>query len=429
MLDVTGDPMWLNGAQSAFRAEADRSYLVVAPEAVLRPEVRPLVQNTLKSNDNQADYLLISPRAMLDVAQPLLDWRSEQGLTVMAVPVEEVYQEFGFGEERPEAVRDFLAYAYHQRSAPSPRYVLLLGDATLDPKDYLQTGLTNQVPSPPVKTSFTWTVSDPSYAAVNGEDVLPDLAIGRLPAATVEEAQVLVADNPDPAGDFEANAEDIATGVFAERDPTKIYLGELGAHAAHEAIVGAFDEGASIVSYIGHGGIDLWADEKIFKNAHVEGLAPQSQQPLLLTLNCLNGYFTFPHFNSLSEELMKAEGKVMSPQNQRMIFPSHKSRRNARHGTILSEASSDFVQDCRRGHKNEFSLFEQALEYSIRWTLRPNQSADEDIRIDNDSMHFSACIPPSFMLGGVGKLIGFSLGERAFLSFKKGQQVTPSSML
>ena len=109
VLDVTGDPMWLNGAQSAFRAEADRSYLVVAPEAVLRPEVRPLVQNTLKSNDNQADYLLISPRAMLDVAQPLLDWRSEQGLTVMALPVEEVYQEFGFGEERPEAVRDFLA--------------------------------------------------------------------------------------------------------------------------------------------------------------------------------------------------------------------------------------------------------------------------------------------------------------------------------
>ena len=274
VVDVTGQPMWLNGAQPAFRAEAERSYLVVAPEAVLRPDVRPLVQNTLKSNDNQADYLMIGPRAMLEVAQPLLDWRSEQGLTVMAVPVEEVYQEFGFGEERPEAVRDFLAYAYHQWSAPSPRYVLLLGDATLDPKDYLQTGLTNQVPSPPVKTSFMWTVSDPSYAAVNGEDVLPDLAIGRLPAATVEEAQVLV----DKLLAYEAGETTMAGTTVLVAD-------------------------SSIVSYVGHGGIDLWADEKIFKNAHVEGLALQSQQPLLLTLNCLNTCSTKLYYQSSSQVL------------------------------------------------------------------------------------------------------------------------------
>jgi hypothetical protein len=26
-------------------------------------------------------------------------------------------------------------------------------------------------------------------------------------------------------------------------------------------------------------------------------------------MNCLNGYFHFPYFNSLSEELLKAEGK------------------------------------------------------------------------------------------------------------------------
>jgi hypothetical protein len=29
----------------------------------------------------------------------------------------------------------------------------------------------------------------------------------------------------------------------------------------------------------------------------------------VLTLNCLNGYFHFPYFNSLAEELVKAEGK------------------------------------------------------------------------------------------------------------------------
>ncbi len=34
------------------------------------------------------------------------------------------------------------------------------------------------------KTSYLWTASDPALAAVNGEDLLPDLAIGRLPATT-----------------------------------------------------------------------------------------------------------------------------------------------------------------------------------------------------------------------------------------------------
>jgi len=63
------------------------------------------------------------------------------------------------------------------------------------------------------------------------------------------------------------------------------------------------------MSYMGHGGIHLWADENIVNIGDVAPLAPQSQQPLLLTMNCLNGYFQFPYFNSLSEELLKAEGK------------------------------------------------------------------------------------------------------------------------
>ena len=312
ILDTTDEPVWLNGAQAGFRAEANHSYLIVAPDAALQPEVKPLVSSTLKSTRHQADYLMVGPRAMLEAAQPLVDWRVEQGLEVMAVPVEELYQEFA-----------------------------------------------NQVPSPTVKTSFMWTVSDPSYVAVNGEDALPDLAIGRLPAATADEVRVmmgkilayesreatmsgkavLVADNPDRAGDFEADAEDIATNLLATRDTTKIYLGQLGAQDTHDAIVGAFDQGASIVSYMGHGGIDLWADEKIFKNSHVNGLASQSQQPLLLTLNCLNGYFIFPHFNSLSEELLKAEGKgviaAFSPSGLSLDEPAHLF-----HKVLLSEILS-----------------------------------------------------------------------------------------
>ena len=71
-------------------------------------------------------------------------------------------------------------------------------------------------------------------------------------------------------------------------------------------IAAAFDQGAALVSYLGHGGIAVWASENVFNNQDVATLAPQSQQPLLLTIDCLNGYFHFPFLNSLAEEFLKA---------------------------------------------------------------------------------------------------------------------------
>ena len=81
------------------------------------------------------------------------------------------------------------------------------------------------------------------------------------------------------------------------------------------------------MSYMGHGAIHLWANEKLLDIWDVEALSPQAQQPLLLTMNCLNGYFHFPYHNSLSEELLKAEGKgviaAFSPTGLSLNGPAH----------------------------------------------------------------------------------------------------------
>jgi hypothetical protein len=257
-----------------------------------------------------------------------VELRREQGLVARTVAIEDVYQEFGFGEAGPEAIRAFLAYAYQSWKKPSPRYVVLLGDSTYDPKDYLATHVADRVPFHPVKTSFLWTSSDPAYAAVNGDDLVPDIAIGRLPAASLAQAEtlvdklvaferagqaldgkaVLVADNADLAGSFEADAEDVAATVLPGREVQRIYLRDFGASTRAE-IAGAFDAGSSLLSYVGHGGTAVWASENVFNNQDVSALAAAAQQPLLLTLNCLNGFFHFPPLNSLAEELVKAEGK------------------------------------------------------------------------------------------------------------------------
>src|SRR4029450_3451476 len=118
---------------------------------------------TRRSPGNRADSLLVAPRAFLAAAQPLLERRQSEGLVIRAVSVEEIYEQFGHGEAGPDAIRAFLEYAYQSWSRPSPRYVLLLGDATYDPKNYLGTGAVNWLPGQSVKTSYLWTVSDPAY--------------------------------------------------------------------------------------------------------------------------------------------------------------------------------------------------------------------------------------------------------------------------
>ena len=336
LLDTTNaHPRWLSGAEVGeggsvrVRVESGRRYLAVSQEAVLRPELWKPRATGLRSENNGGDYLLIGPEEFLSVAAPLLELRRSEGLRVKAVSMEDIYSEFGFGEATPEALGEFLSYAYHEWRSPSPRYVVLLGDATFDFKDALKTGVKNWVPPRMVKTSYLWTASDPSYAAVNGEDILPDLAIGRLPAATIEEARsmvekivayengvaglnaapvVLVADNPDVAGNFVADADEIAAHL-SERAVQRIYLNQLGVATTRASILRAFDDGASVVGYMGHGGIHLWASENVFNIGDVSSLTPQPQQPLLLLMNCLNGYFHFPYFNSLAEELLKAGDK------------------------------------------------------------------------------------------------------------------------
>jgi hypothetical protein len=198
-----------------------------------------------------------------------------------------------------------------------------------------------------LRTSYLWTASDPVYAALNGDDLLPDVALGRLPAGTVDEARimvdkvvafetsgrsfsgpaVLVADNADSGGDFEADADDVGSSVLASRAVEKLYLRDLGGQT-RSAIQGAFDSGPAFVSYIGHGGIAVWASENVWNNVDVDSLSPQPQLPLAFTMNCLDGYFHFPSLNSLAEQLVKADGKgaiaAFAPSGLSVNDPAHR---------------------------------------------------------------------------------------------------------
>src|SRR5262249_31031035 len=115
LLDTTGVPRWLTGVVStatgaSFPVEAGRRYL--ATSTVLRPVIHRMQGGFLKDTTNRADYLLLAPKAFLAAAQPLLDLRQSQGLAAKAVSLEDVYEQFGHGETGPQAIKEFLEYAY-----------------------------------------------------------------------------------------------------------------------------------------------------------------------------------------------------------------------------------------------------------------------------------------------------------------------------
>jgi hypothetical protein len=228
--------------------------------------------------------------------------------------------------------------------------VLLLGDSSYDPRNF--TGYDQGAPLPVLwaKTSYLWTSSDPTLGAVNGEDLLPDVAIGRLPAKTLAEAQalvqkvlawekasqdlggtaVLVADNPDRAGDFEADLLDIQSSFLTSRPTKTLFLRQLGRSMRGE-ILASFDEGASLMSYAGHGGPAVWASENVLNSWDTKSLLAQSRQPLMLTFTCLNGYFVAPNYDALSEAFLKVEGRgtigSFSPSGLSLDAPAHRFHR------------------------------------------------------------------------------------------------------
>jgi hypothetical protein len=359
VLDVAPDgsaPRWVVGSEVAgssvrWRVEAGRRYLVATGEGVRRPRVVRPPASTLRSAANRADYLLIAPEAFLPAAEPLLLHRESQGLAVKGVSLEEIAREFGHGQPSGEAIRTFVGHAYHPWAKPSVRYVVLVGDTTYDPRRFsASTTMASPLPALWGKTSWLLTAKDPVLGAVNGEDEVPDVAVGRIPATTLEQAQLLigkllawegsgqgiggkallVADDADAAGDFEWDVEDVRASFLGDREAEVLKVGQLGA-GTRPAIQATFDGGPGLVSYVGHGGSAVWASENVWNSWDAPSLRAQSRQPLLLTMNCLNGYFVGTNFESLSESMLKAEGRgaiaAISPSGLSVDGPAHQYHR------------------------------------------------------------------------------------------------------
>jgi hypothetical protein len=353
-------------------------------EAFAKPvEITAWEPVDLRAPDHRADMVIITARELQSAADRLAEHHRAEGLATEVVLTEEIYDCHGEGVAGPQAIRAFLADAFRRWSPPAPLFVTLLGDCTRDHHGVFPDGVRNHVPSfsdPNLAArAVHWEASDLRHVQIAGEDGLADMLIGRLSARDSESAMALVekviaygADPPpgpwrsrvgfiaddDRIGSvsFDEMCEEIRAQTMSASLPTEtVYLRELPlsdnlllpaeaivdplyekvSREATTRIRDLFNSGHLISTYFGHGGPNIWADERIWFGCESPRsdnlrLSEERRLPFLINMTCSSGAIDFPTERlsvCISEDFLRSRGGAVAcfvPTGEGL--PSHHRR-------------------------------------------------------------------------------------------------------
>ena len=309
-------------------------YIALTRRQFRKPKIAVDAPSDLRSTHNAADYIIITHNHFIQDVQPLADYRSQQGLRTKVVDVQNIYDEFNDGILDPKAIREFLNYAYHNWQPPAPTYVFLVGDTNIDIKNKLNFVPTVQVQIP----GYGSGASDHQFVTFRGEDSFPDMLIGRMPANNRVDLRIFIErtinyETSSPVGSWHKRLLMLAGSdirfhwqttqlishnqlsgryetqrIYAPHTDDPVLTGDDTALTpVGRRVIDGFNDGASIVNYIGHGGGGRWASSRMLDFADPQqNLTNISQLPLVISMTCYTGSFD-EDINSLAEELLRSE--------------------------------------------------------------------------------------------------------------------------
>ncbi|MEO8649617.1 MAG: C25 family cysteine peptidase [Acidobacteriota bacterium] len=324
---MSGLQIQQNGSSYGYEVTAGRGrlYFSVEDSALLSPAfIRGYQPTVLSDPSNRADLVIISYRDFKSQADTWAVYRRNQGFEVKVVDVESIYDEFNFGVLGSSALKNFLSSAKNNWQK-TPQYVLLVGDASYDPRNYEGFGFFDLVPTRIVTTVFSEVASDEWLTDFDG-DGLAEMAVGRIPARTpdtvttmfnkvvafeaslaspLDRGALFVFDNP-VGYDFEAMSHRLRDRLPPNVPATFLARSSQNANAE---VVNQINGGKYIVNYSGHGTTATWGGNPLFFTIlNVPQLTNQNNQSIFTMLTCLNGYFfrADPE-ESLAETITKAQ--------------------------------------------------------------------------------------------------------------------------
>jgi len=281
------------------------------------------------------DYVIITPAFLASQAEKLANFhRSYSKLNVKVIQLESIYQEFSSGKQDIAAIRNCIKYIYDNASTSEKRikYVNLFGDASYDYKNRTSNN-TNIVPIYHALNSNT--TGESSYASDDFYGLMDasegnigsffggiDIAVGRMLNNDASQAEemvnkvieyhdvksygswrnnfVMIADDSDKSSDasLQYRQNNLADKITFEKpflNANKILLDSYTQEAsaggsrytkARTDLFSAFEKGALVFNYLGHGGEDGLASERLWEKSDGQNLNNQYKYPLFITITC-----------------------------------------------------------------------------------------------------------------------------------------------
>ncbi|HEX4955132.1 MAG TPA: C25 family cysteine peptidase [Thermoanaerobaculia bacterium] len=302
---------------SATSVEGD--VYVTTREALLTPQISPVRVPPADLEKGNATYLVVAHPQFVDAIAPLVAAREAQGLTVKVVDVRDLYAGYTGGEVDPAAIRRYVKVAARRLGT---RFLLLVGGDTYDYLDHLGIGSLSFVPTLYAQSDdlIRFTPADSLFGDTD-DDGVQDLAVGRLPARTTAELDLLIAktlaypSTPAQAlfaadgtlDRYFSTVSDAAASLLpGSWGRTHAYVDDLGLAGARAQLLSAFDQGPALVSFVGHSGPTVWSFSGLFSTADADALANFGQPATVVQWGCWNTYHVSPQYDTLAHRLLLA---------------------------------------------------------------------------------------------------------------------------
>ena len=368
----------LNGGTITFQTsetnrESRSRYIALEKSAFKSPaNFKKMENSNIHAIASGAKYIIISNKVFKEQAERLKKYRESESpypISTALVYVDEIFNEFSMGMVDPTAIRDFIMYAYNNWTV-KPEYILLFGDGDFDYDNILGLNV-NFVPTYQTMESMneinSYTMDD-YYSRIVGNNNSADVAIGRLPAANVNEAEsivdkiikyekgsdrtlwrntiTLVADDGltskgDDGSLHTGQSENLSrSNIPSFFDQDKIYLSAYPTVVTgsgrrkpevNKAIINAMNNGALIVNFIGHGSPELWTHEDVFDRETSFPQLSNKDYFFLTAATCDFGKYDDPENQSATEELifMKDRGIIGGLTAVRPVYSNENASLNS----------------------------------------------------------------------------------------------------
>lgn len=348
-----------NFAYTTSNPSFNNEFVAFRADAAFSPQFVEKITNQNLSALQNVDYLIITTPELMSQAQRLANYhQTKNNYSVQIVDAAKIYQEFGSGSRDLTAIRDFVTKL--NTPSGSLKYVFILGDASYDYKNrvannsnvvssYESEGSADFISSFVTDDYIVMTKPQTSSILYNN---LPDLPVGRLPAANSTEAgnmidktlayynslsgqstpfgewrmklDFVVDDDNDGGVPFHtvmnntlASTFELPGTVLKEYNVKKLYLDAFQGQSTaggqrypqvNQAI--SNDLGNSLyLFYFGHGGINGWAQERVFTLDEIQNANNfsnvYSRFPFVSTITCEFTLWDEPSTSSAGEQLIK----------------------------------------------------------------------------------------------------------------------------